>query len=419
MTNEIRLNSMSTPQNVDATDTVNTTTPSAQRHDTLPSVSAAQGNGKDISSLLQLPQLSAPIGPLDLEVLMDALGFQSRRNATRQGLDSITANAAQQKEKSSKAIEQMKENIRKMEEANKLKEIMGILGILAVVVSVIATVATLGTAGPVMAAISIAMLTLSIVSFATDGEISLAAGFAKLGEACGMSAEDSKLFGFIMELVVIIATLGASIGSAISKGAATAGAQVAKGAQTAIKTTTTAAATAGSTVAKEASTKVVDQLNKLAEQAMKNTFKLTKGLVEASKIAKEAGQAAGSFTGMTSSTLSAVLHESLKVLLPTCARKAALIAQIVTSVLTGALSITKGVVGTQIASAESDAMNAKAEARRLEALLLQLREFADMERAMIKAEMERCNALMGAVMNIVHNNNDAQAHILSSSPAMA
>lgn len=419
MSNKVCLNSIHTAQDVDATNTVEATLPPAEDHNALPGASASQQADKDISKLLNLPTLAVPTGPLDLEVLMDSLGFESRRNACRQGLDSIAANASIQKQENDNAIAQMKENLAKLEEAKKLQELMKILGIVALVVAAVVTVATLGTAGPVMAAISIALLALTIVSYATDGKVSIAAGFAKLGEACSMSPEDSKLFGFIMEIVIIIATLGVGIGSSLGKGAAAAGAQVAKGAQSAVKTAQEAAANVGTMVAKEASKKVVANLNKLTEQALNNTFKLSKGLVEASKLAKEAGTEVGSFASMPASTVSAVLKEGLKVLLPANARKAAFIAQIVGTCGSGALSAGKGVVAIESAHAESDALRAKAQVRRIDALLTQLREFSDMERAIIKAELERCNALMDSVMRIVHGNNDAQQRILSNSPAMA
>ena len=79
------------------------------------------------------------------------------------------------------------------------------------------------TANPVLVAAGaiLAVMTInSIVSEATDGKVSIAAGVAKLAEACGASEETAKWIGFATEMLITLVGVALSFGAGATASAA-------------------------------------------------------------------------------------------------------------------------------------------------------------------------------------------------------
>ena len=321
-----------------------------------------------LADTLHLPKLPLPLRPVSIENLMESLDFNTRRQACRQGMDSIDANARDQKRLNAESVSKMVDNLRKMEEAQRLQGLLKILGIFGFIVTAVLSVVSLGSAGPLMAVMTLALTLNSLLTTVTDGKVGLGALFKAIGKGCGMSDTDAQWFSMGMELGCTLITLGAGLAGSLLKNVSKVGETVAKNAQQAFKLSS--AASFGAKEALEAAPRV-------AEAVAKN----------AAEIAQ---------------TMRLMLY-----------------GQRALQGLSGALTLTRGGVGIAAAVAEGDALHTKADTRKLDALLTRMREMIEAERKMVQLELERCNDLMVRVKNIVDGCNDAQDRIAESSPQLA
>ncbi|GHT82099.1 type III secretion system protein [Betaproteobacteria bacterium] len=200
--------------------------------DTLPPV-VPEGAGAG-GAALSLPTLAPPklLPPdllgMSLEQIIEAVGMQTRQVATRTGVETLKARAAEREEANKKSIEETQQQLEKLREKEKLSPLMKALKWIGMALSAIASVVTVAvgvlTANPVLVAAGVIMAVMainSIVSEATDGKVSIAAGIAKLAEACGASEETAQWIGFAFEMVItavgMVMSLGAGAAASASK----------------------------------------------------------------------------------------------------------------------------------------------------------------------------------------------------------
>ncbi|MDR3157675.1 MAG: type III secretion system translocon subunit SctE [Zoogloeaceae bacterium] len=173
-----------------------------------------------------LPKLAIPFlaGNISLEELVKAVGMETRQIAAKTGLDALKAKAAESEEANQKKLEEIQTQLEKLREKEKLSPFMKALKWIGMALAAIAAVATavIGamTANPLLiagAAIMLVMTVNSIVSEASDGKYSIAAGVAALAKKCGASEEVAQWIGMGVEIGVTI------LGAALSFGAGFAG----------------------------------------------------------------------------------------------------------------------------------------------------------------------------------------------------
>lgn len=182
-----------------------------------------------------LPVLEAPAGPLSLDTLLKAIGDEVRRQACRDGVDSLEAKAKEQKEINDKELEEIAKRLEKMKEKSVLDGFLKAFHIIGTIVGAIASAATIAvgviTANPLLVAAGVcaAVSTIdSVVSLASDGKYSIAAGFTELGKKMGMSDEAAQWFGFGVNMAIMVTSIALSFGAAA---AASSSALVESGAQ--------------------------------------------------------------------------------------------------------------------------------------------------------------------------------------------
>jgi hypothetical protein len=189
----------------------------------------ALGGGAD----LPLPNLATPkllppdVAGLSLEQLIEALGAETRQVTTRGGLETLKARATEREDANKKAIEETQKQLEKMRAAAKLNPFLKALKWIGMVLGAIASVVTIAvgavTGNPLMIAAGVvmaAMMVNSIVSEATDGKVSIAAGIAKIAEECGASKETAQWIGFGFEIGITLVGACMSFGSGFASSAA-------------------------------------------------------------------------------------------------------------------------------------------------------------------------------------------------------
>jgi hypothetical protein len=176
-----------------------------------------------------LPQLVPPLvaGNISLDELVKAVGLETRQIATKTGLETLKAKAAEAEENNKKEISELQKQLEKMREKKKLSPFMKALKwigmALAAIATVVTTITAVATANPLLiagAAFMAAMLVNSIMSEASDGKISLSAGVAELAKKCGASEETAQWIGMGFEIGVSLIGTVLSFGAGFSKSVA-------------------------------------------------------------------------------------------------------------------------------------------------------------------------------------------------------
>lgn len=202
-----------------------------------------------------LPVLTPPTvgGGMSLETLLQALGEEVRRQTCRDGVASLELKAEQQDEINQKELEEMKKRLEEMKSKSILNGFLKAFKIIGVIIGAVASVASIVggamTGNPLLVAAGIAGLVMtadSVLSLASDGKYSIAAGFTELGKAMGMSDDAAQWFGFAMNLTVMLAGIGLSVAGAAS--AATSAAANATSTLTKVLNTTSQVANVASAV---------------------------------------------------------------------------------------------------------------------------------------------------------------------------
>lgn len=181
--------------------------------------------------LSELPTLP-PAGAHDvsLDTLLKAVAEETRRNSVQGAADQVENQAEAIDRENQKQLEELRKQIAEQSKQSGWQKFLSFFKIIGTVVAAIAGIATtvVGamTANPLLVAVGVTGTLMAIdstLSLATDGKVSIAAGFTALGKAMGMSDEAAKWFGFGMNIAVVAVGIAASFGAAAaSSGAATA-----------------------------------------------------------------------------------------------------------------------------------------------------------------------------------------------------
>lgn len=316
---------------------------------------------------LGLPVLSIPVGSMSLDSLMNAIGNEARRQACKDGVNSLELKAQQQKEVNDKQLEQLAKQLEEMQKKAVLNGFLKAFKIIGMIVGAIASAATIVagalTGNPLLIAagcIGMAMTVDTLVSTATDGKVSLMAGFEKLGKAMGMNDETAKWFAFGMQMAIMVVAIGVSLGAGLAG-------------------TSSSAAKVGADAAK-----VGTEVAKVGAQA--------------AQVSTQAAQ-----TAQTAQKALNIILNAQKILNFTSAGL---------GVAQGATTVASAVVDYNVAQT-------KITTKELEAILERLRESIEMDRALVENEMERANDLMAKVTEIIKGCAETQAAILTTTPTMA
>ncbi len=197
-----------------------------------------------------LPTLPAPIGGLSLDTLVKSLGDEVRRQACKDGVDSLERKAADQKEVNQKQLDEIAKRLEKMRSKSVIDGFLKAFKIIGIIVGAVASVASIAagalTGNPLLIAAGVMGIIATadgITSMASDGKYSIAAGFTALGKKMGMSDEAAQWFGFGMNMGIMVISIGVSFGAGFASNAANiakATENATKAVETAIKITNTA-----------------------------------------------------------------------------------------------------------------------------------------------------------------------------------
>jgi hypothetical protein len=185
--------------------------------------------------LNELPDLMTPLlaSGLSLEVLIEAIGAEERKTGVKTATESLKAKAQSRQEANAKALEEIKDRLETLRKEEKLAPFLKAFKIIGMVLGAIASIATIAlgamTGNPLMVAAGVVMAVLvvdSIISEASDGKYSMAAGVSALAEACGASEEAAKWIGFGFQMAMILTSVVLSFGAAGAASATTAATQV-------------------------------------------------------------------------------------------------------------------------------------------------------------------------------------------------
>ena len=181
---------------------------------------------QDLLAELGLPELSLSSSPLSLDTLINAIGDDVRRQACRDGVSSLELKAEQQAEVNEKELQEIADRLEEMKKKSVLNGFLKAFKIIGAIVGAIASVASIVagalTANPLLiAAGAVGLVTTvdSVVSLASDGKYSIAAGFTELGKKLGMSDEAAQWFGFGMNMAIMLVSIGVSLGAGFASSA--------------------------------------------------------------------------------------------------------------------------------------------------------------------------------------------------------
>lgn len=183
-------------------------------------------DGTTVNTIGDLPQLASPSGSLSLDTLLKALGDEVRRQTCRDGVNSLEMKAEEQKEINQKELQEIAERLSDMKKKGVLDGFLKAFKIIGLIVGAVASAASVVagalTANPLLIAAGVAgavMTVDSIVSMASDGKYSIAAGFTELGKAMGMDDDAAQWFGFGMNMAIMVVTIGVSLGAGFASSA--------------------------------------------------------------------------------------------------------------------------------------------------------------------------------------------------------
>ena len=176
----------------------------------------------------ELPHLAAPAGPLSLDTLLTAIGYETRQQTCRDGVNSIELKGEQQAEVNQKELDELKKQLEAMDKKSVADGFLKAFSVIGMVLGAIASVASIAigvaTGNPLLVAagvVGIAMTVDSAMSMATDGKVCIAGGISAACEACGMDKETAQMVGTAVSLAITLATVALNIGGALNAGKAT------------------------------------------------------------------------------------------------------------------------------------------------------------------------------------------------------
>ena len=167
------------------------------------------------------------MGGLSLETLLDAVGFEQRRTATRAGISSLEARAQERAEANEEKIKSIQEQLEKSKSHGFLDGLLKAFKYIGMALAAIGSVAMIaagavglaaGGSGAALIAVgvaSMALLASSITEEATGGKVGFSPAFitGKIMEAAGASEDAVMWTKFAVDLATSIALVALSFGA--------------------------------------------------------------------------------------------------------------------------------------------------------------------------------------------------------------
>ena len=183
---------------------------------------------------LDLPALKPSQSCISLDVMLNALNFESRRTAIKGTVESMEAKSEEQNNINAKQLDEIKKRLEKMRANGILDIFKKIFSVIATVISAIASIATIAagvmTGNPLLiagGAILATMTVNNIVTQATGGKHGIAAWVGELAKKCGASDEAAGIIGMVFETAIMIVGVALTMGGAAASSAANAADKVA------------------------------------------------------------------------------------------------------------------------------------------------------------------------------------------------
>ena len=177
-------------------------------------------------SELGIPDLPISSSALSLDTLLNAIGDDVRRQACRDGVASLELKGEQQAEINEKELQEIADRLEEMKKKSVANAFLKAFKIIGAIVGAIASAASIVagalTGNPLLIAagvVGMAMTVDSVVSLASDGKYSLAAGFTELGKKMGMSDEAAQWFGFGVNMAFMVGSIAVSFGAGFASSA--------------------------------------------------------------------------------------------------------------------------------------------------------------------------------------------------------
>ncbi len=193
-----------------------------------------------LSQLNEAPKLDAPsgnlaqagfmeLGALSADAIMTMLGFEERKSAVKSGISAIETHRQERAEVNQERIEKLEEQAEKAEKAgllDKIKQVFSYIGMALGAIAAVASIAIGAMTGNALMIAGGALLMASMVdqiaSAASDGKVSLAAGFAAAAKATGGNEQAASMAGSVFSMFLGLAgglmSGGAGIKSAVASG---------------------------------------------------------------------------------------------------------------------------------------------------------------------------------------------------------
>lgn len=174
----------------------------------------------ELLDTLDLPELPLSMRGVSVDTLLQAVADEQRRNGVQSAVNNLEVQGEQMSAEGEKRLEEIKKQLDELKNQSWWDKFCKAFQIIGAIFGAIASVATIvvgactGNVGLIVAGtIGLLATTDSVVSLASDGKYSLAAGFTELGKAMGMSDEAAQWFGFGMNLAVMLTTIAVSFGA--------------------------------------------------------------------------------------------------------------------------------------------------------------------------------------------------------------
>lgn len=229
MTTIDRLSGANGPQELDALGGADPTKRADESSEAFPAGAASPA----LLAELDLPDLPLSMRGVSIENLLRAVSDESRRAGVQDAVDSLKQQADEISQTHAEKLKEIEKQIESSKKQSFWQKFCNVFKIIGAVVGAIASIASIAvgaaTGNGLMIGAGVMGLIMtvdSIASMASDGKVSLAAGFTKAGEAMGFGEKGSQWFGFAANLLIVIAgtalTFGAAGVSAGAKAASTA-----------------------------------------------------------------------------------------------------------------------------------------------------------------------------------------------------
>jgi|GEM_PF-916483 uncharacterized protein YoxC len=409
---QVNMNQGAQPQTAQGADDVTLAGRVLQSGASMPgdAVPPAKDGKPDAASATELPVLPEPALPVGgfiaLDILLDAIGDKVRQSEVKAGIAEVKARAAQQEEANKKKLKMIEGQIDKLKNDGTWDLICNIFKYIAMAVTAVACLAVLasgvgsavGVAGLVLLGVSFADQILDPIGMAVTGRhgwglTSLIGWSISAGTGSGTADHVVKsVLDVVLRIATVLCTSGAGFAGAADALTKT---------EESVTEAVVGAINASDAIAKvtEGVTKTVDGVTKAAEGARNATESLA-------QVTEGIAEAAGGVTAAGKSVVAAV--ENFLTMVSKMISKAGTASKRETDTVTSGTA-TADTVYTNT----NDAAKARADQKRLQAILEQIQMVNDIVATHMKQVIKDSRKTAETVGEIVKENADAQTAILT------